>query len=64
MTRSEDADRRIEALERELARIQHEQTTPLQIAAHLCQQKLGATLLTVSLIAQAALGIIDRASGD
>jgi hypothetical protein len=53
MTRIELAERRIAAKELELARIQFEESTPLQIEANLARGALHQTLTTAAVMARA-----------
>jgi hypothetical protein len=55
-----DSARRIADLERDLARIQTEETTPRQIEANLVREKLGATLATAAVLAQTAIDVLDK----
>lgn len=64
MSPADEADRQIAKLELELATIQHEETTPLQIEANLKRERLGATLATAAAIATAAAGIIANFASD
>lgn len=54
----DDADKRIEEMELELARRQAE-TTPRQIDANLVRESLKATLTTASVFASTVVGIIN-----
>lgn len=64
MSPAEEADRRIARLEHALARIQHEETTPLQIEAGLRRQALGATLSTAAVMARAVVRVLASAADD
>lgn len=52
--------RRIEEMERELARLQTEETIPHQIEANFVREKLSQTLSTAAVLAQAAVDVLDK----
>jgi hypothetical protein len=54
------ADRRIEAHEKELARLQADVTTPSQLELNLVREELKITLRTASTIARVAVEVLDK----
>lgn len=54
------ADRRIEAHEKELARLQAEFTTPSQLESAMVREELKSTLRTASSIARVAVEVLDK----
>lgn len=59
-----DPDRRIDELERQLAKIQAEETTPQTIEANLTRQSLRSTLATAAVIAVSVVGVLDDLSAE
>jgi hypothetical protein len=57
---SSTSEVRIDQMERELARLQTEETTPQQIEANLVREKLNQTLVTAAVFAQAAVDVLDK----
>lgn len=58
MTNADEVDRRIEQRERELAKMQTEETTYRQIEANLVRDNLKTTLGTAGVIAAVAIEVI------
>lgn len=58
MTSIELADRRIAAYEKELARVQFEESTPVQIEANLAREALHHTLTTAAVFACAVRAVL------
>lgn len=56
----DDADRRIDRMERELARLQSEETTPRQIEANFARERLNDTLSTAAVLAHTVIVVLDR----
>lgn len=52
--------RRIEEMERELARLQIEETVPDQIEANFVREKLSHTLSTAAVLAKVAVDVLDK----
>lgn len=59
MTLITEADRRIALKERELAKIQTEVTTPIQLESNLVRESLHATLNSAAVFAGAVVTLLD-----